>query len=186
MQPDGSSQWCPDGFSFAADRFDLSRCAEEVLFLALPIALLVLFGPLEIWRLSSKSKRSRESKKLLHAKVFTIAATIVLQAVRTGWLISTQRFGLETLVNLILLPTLLLAIGVHHVAFYKLRRSSTTLLFFWLSAFVVEGIKLRTTYSLDGFHTRPTIAALQATVLALYFVVFAVRSDIGVSMKEAN
>lgn len=158
---------------FSSSRFDLTQDVEFTILTAIPLVIL-LFGFVETWRLWSHKRRPRNDSKLLfHAKLALIVAAIALQAAYLGVLIATQKhFNKEAISLLVFIPMSALSIPFHINSYRKLKRSSTPLLFFWLTAICLEAVKLRTKVLTHEYPANKTRLVLQSIVIALYFAIF--------------
>lgn len=158
---------------FSENRFDLTQEAEYALT-AVPLAILCIFGSVETWRLRNAKKRPRAGPKLLfHVKIALVIAAIALQVAYLGVLVATQQgVDKEAITLLVFVPLSALSIPFHINSYRKLQRSSTPLLFFWLTAIALEGVKLRTKVLIKEYPESKARLVLQSIGIALYFAVF--------------
>lgn len=139
-------------------RFDFVPCFEHVLY-AVPVGLLFILGAVELAHLRGRDElgpkgRGPASRRLYLAKLalagFNIATQLVLFAAS---ILGSPRPRDDVAVwsDLVILAALIFAAPLHHYAHLRSRRSSTALLFAYLSFLVVDAIRLRTLVDLRTF-----------------------------------
>ena len=183
-----SDALCPRGWKeiFDRSRFDLSVCYSELL-VVIPLLILVLCGSVEAWslrklpvkRLSGWRGLGLYRLKLVGRHIHSSsqwtdalqALVAVLAALQVSTIVSVLTSGHRSVSRLaaissgLALLSYLIAGGLHHLSHTRAKRSSSTLLFFWLFSILTDAIALRTKISLhQPFQHLPSFVLFCATL----------------------
>jgi hypothetical protein len=158
---------CPPS-SFGRE-FGLWTCLPFAWLDLLPLVTFVLGGAFELWQLRRKSERHRDGRKLLWSKLALAGCVAALQvAILLVDFVRRQRWDVQLSTELLRPIASAASLFLHIAAFYKLKRSSSALLFFWLFSFSVDSFKIRSALL---SHSK-VLLALHVTNLLAEVVVF--------------
>ncbi|KAA1102965.1 hypothetical protein PGT21_001583 [Puccinia graminis f. sp. tritici] len=176
---DPFSVWNP----FDQSRFDLTVCFKYSLYL-IPFLVILVNGSLDLYKLSSRpvippKSTSRNLIRLSEltyiSKLLLILIVSVIQLaystllfLRSGWW-----DPVECLSQLVVLVSLLYAIPLHHLSHRRSKRSSTSLLFFYLFFLITSAIELRSHLDHSLLHQHPhqtSFLILRSSLVTALFI----------------
>ncbi|MBW0487072.1 hypothetical protein O181_026787 [Austropuccinia psidii MF-1] len=171
---DPNSVWSP----FDPLRFNLSTCFIHFLYI-LPLIIIFLGGSIDLLKLSSRSNLSHLhhlSKLILKIKLSLAFFLFLSQSIYSiylfislGWLDQVQ-----ATFNLLIILSFFYSIPIIHYSHLRSKRSSTSLLFFYLSFLFISAIQLKSL--LDNSSNDPHLPSqlpfliIRSSLLLIIFV----------------
>ena len=169
---------------------DFTPCFQDVALTVFPVALLILSASFSITYLTKRPVRtlSKASYTISVLKNALLVVIALCAALEVSALVTSYKHPLKVLpfwASIASLASYLVAFSLQHLNHTRARRSSTTLLLFWLYHIFASLIRLRTlaTYPSPPIRDNMVAFVLQSTRLSLVVIVFALEC-VGIEVGE--